>query len=288
MPPSRLRTAAALAAVLLFVRLAVQAVPLPAGADHEVPAAFEQQAAAPRRGGRLLPTLVGLAVAGAVAAVLVLTVFRESGYAPHIIPLEFVSDVSQPLFPLPPGRTLNYVVSHGEKKGTLTVSATASTRLIMGILCRGVQERTIADQRLTEDTWRWYAQHEDGSVWYFASETKLYDYADVSGEWSWQAGQGNAKPGRVMPGRPATLLNQEYWQAFAPGTLEEKAVVVGLNESVSVPIGEFSGCLKIKVTSSREPGAFEYRYYARGIGLVLCDSGLLGGRRIALASISTN
>jgi hypothetical protein len=288
MPPSRLRTVAALAAVLLLVRLAVQALPLPAGADHEAPSVFEQQAAAPRRGGRLLPTLVGLAVAGAVAAVLVLTVFREDGYDPHIIPLEFVSEVSQPLFALAPGRTLNYVVSHGDEKGTLTVAATSSTRLIMGILCRGVQERTIADQRLIEDTWRWYAQHEDGSVWYFASETQIYDYAEVSGEWSWQAGKENAKPGRVMPGDPGKLLNREYWQAFAPGTLEEKAVVVGLNESVAVPFGNFSGCLKVKVTSSREPGAFEYRYYARGIGLVLCDSGLLGGRRIALAGISTN
>lgn len=284
------RAVAALAVVSLCLLLAARPLRLAAGGDEEPLRFVERQAdaAGGGKGSRLLPTLVGLAVAGGVVAVLVLTVFRGKGYNPHIIPLEFVEQVDQPLFPLPVGRSMTYVVESAAGTEALTVEATAETRLIMGILCRGVHERVIADGRLSRDSWRWYAQHEDGSVWFFAGETKEYDYAETIADWSWQAGLDGAKPGVALPADAAQRLGREYWQAYAPGTLEEKAVVVGLSESASVPLGAFSGCLKIKVTSSREPGTFEYRYYAPQVGLVLCEPGRLGGRRIALASITSN
>ena len=148
-----------------------------------------------------------------------------------------------------------------------------------------MQERLVADLRLFEDTWRWYAQDQDGNVWHFARETKKYDYDVVSEDWSWQAGINGAKPGMVMVGHPADYLNKEYREEYVAGVEEDKAQVLSLNETVTVPYGTFSGCLKIKVYSDLEPGHSETRYYAPGIGLVLSETMPAGGRRVELVGI---
>lgn len=293
--PFRSRTVAALLIVLLLAPMlarrlsACPAPEAPAAVAAESGVVEQQAAAAPRRpANRLLFSLLGLAVTGGVVAILVLTVFKKKGYEPHIVANDFVAAVNHPFLPLVPGRTLDYIVTTEGKTSSLAILETTETRMIMGILCQGVHERLIADERLGEDTWRWHAQDRSGNVWYFARETKTYDYADVTGEWSWQAGVDDAKPGQVLPADPGKSLNKEYWQAFAPGTLEEKGMVVGLDETITVPAGTFGHCLKVRVTSSREPGVVEYRYYASGIGLVLSETGTTAGRRVELAGITSN
>jgi hypothetical protein len=294
------RIIAILEMVSFFFLLAMQSFPLAARAELKKPqVAASAQASAPgfleqvgnngkaqERKSRFLPSLLGLAVAGVVVAVLVLTVFKKTGYNPHIIPLDFVQGVSNPYFPLLPGQTREYAVTAGESSAALTVASTANTKLIMGVLCLGVQDRLIADQRLFEDTWRWYAQDQDGNVWYFARETKKYDYDVVTEDWSWQAGINGAKPGMVMVGLPGDYLNKEYREEYVAGVAEDKAQVLSLNETVTVPYGTFSGCLKIKVYSDLEPLRVEYRYYAPGIGLVLSETEPEGGQRLELVSIS--
>ena len=293
----RSRAAAALVIVSFVFLLAARSFPLaaqsgpeqpPAVAQAAVPGFLEQAGDAPARRGRLLPTLLGLAVVGAVVTVLVLTVFKKTGYNPHIIPQEFVQGVDNPYFPLVAGQTLSYAVTSGDSGAALSVLSTVHTRRIMGVLCLGVQDRLIADERLAEDTWRWYAQDQDGDVWYFARETKKYDYDVVTEDWSWQAGVNGAKPGRVMVGRPQDYVNKEFWQDFVPGVAEDRAQVLGVNENVTVPFGTFGGCVKIKVASDLEPGRFEIRFYAPGIGLVLSESFPKGGRRVELVSLSSN
>ncbi len=261
---------------------------VPDEAQVSAPRSIERQAAgasAPKHKNRLLPSLLGLAVAGAVVAVLVLTVFKKNGYNPHIVPPEFVQKVDNVFFPLTARRILIYTDTAGASIATRTVSTTVQTKLIMGVLCLGVQEREIASDKLTEDTWRWYAQDRDGNVWYFAGETKKYNNDVVTEDWSWQAGVNGAKPGKVMLGKPQDFLNQEYWQAYAPGKDEEKAQVLSVNETVTVPCGTYSGCVKVKVFSGIGSGSVATRYYAPGIGLVLSESVQEGGRRIELVSM---
>ncbi|TFG77320.1 MAG: hypothetical protein E4H23_08785, partial [Chrysiogenales bacterium] len=298
-PKNHFRSIAVLEIVSFFFILAVRSLPLAAQAELKKPqVAASSQAAATHfveqagnsvkaRVGksRLLPSLLGLAVAGAVVAVLVLQVFKKAGYNPHIIPLDFVQGVDHPFFPLLTGQTRHYQTTQDENYAEVTVTATGNTRLIMGVLCLGVQERLVADQRLFEDTWRWYAQDQDGNVWYFARETKKYDYDVVSEDWSWQAGINGAKPGMVMVGQPADYLNKEYREEYVVGVEETKAQVLGLNETVTVPYGTFSGCLKIKVYSDLDPGRVEHRYYASGIGLILRETVPESDKRLELVSI---
>lgn len=300
-PKNHPRSIAIFVTVALFLLLVAEALPLAAGAGREKPQVAGAQAASPgfveQEGNgplsrlaksRFLPSLLGLAVAGAVVAVLALTVFKKNGYDPHIIPLDFVRGVSHPYFPLLPGQTRRYAVTNSPDGLYMTATATANTRLIMGVLCLGVQERVLNSERLFEDTWRWYAQDRDGNVWYFALETKKYDYDTVTEDWSWQAGIKGAKPGMVMAGRPQDYLAREYREEYVAGVAEDRAQVLSLNETVTVPYGTLSGCLKIKVYSDLEPLWAEYRYYASGIGLVLSETvPAEGGRRLELVSISS-
>jgi hypothetical protein len=294
-PKKHFRSIAVIEIAVFFFLLVAQSLPLAArtglektrlAADvlDQVPGYREQPGDGKTgavRTSRLLPTLLGWAVAGAVVAVLVLKVFKKTGYNPHIIPAEFGKDVSNLYFPLIPGRTRHYAVANGTSGDQLTVKDTAETKLIMGVLCHGVQDRGLNSERLFEDTWRWYAQNQDGDVWFFAQETRKYDFNVVTEDWSWQAGTDDAKPGIVMPGRPQDYLNKQYQEELVAGVAEDKAQVLSLSETVTVPYGTFSGCLKIKVSSGRD----EYRYYASGIGLILSETVVAGGRRMALVSI---
>jgi hypothetical protein len=237
---------------------------------------------------RLLPSLLGLAVAGTVVAVLVLTVFKKSGgYNPHIIPQDFVAGFSNPYFPHQVGQVLNYAVSEGGSSSVMSVTSTPNTKMIMGVLCLGVhdQGRGITFVGQTEDTWHWYAQDRDGNVWYFSRETKKYDYEVMTENWSWQAGDKGAKPGMAMVGRPQDYLNKEFQLDYVPGLSMTRALVVSVNETVTVPCGTFSGCIKIKFHSELETGKEAYEYFAPGVGLVLSESLPAGSRRQELVSI---
>lgn len=297
-PESRRRAIAVPVIVTFLFLLAARTLPPAAQGGPKRPQAaagastpgFVEQAGprgAATRHSRLLPSLIGLAVAGAVAAVLVLTVFKKSGYNPHIIPQDFVDGISNPYFPHVAGQVRNYAVNGGTPDLHLTVASTANTRIIMGVLCLGVQDRLLNSERLFEDTWRWYAQDRDGNVWIFAQETKKYDFDVVVEDWSWQAGTNGAKPGMVMVGRPQNYVNKEFQLDFVPGVAEDKATVLGVNETVTVPFGTFSGCVKIKVFSSLETGREEFRYFSPGTGLVLSEGMPKGGRRQELVGISS-
>jgi hypothetical protein len=48
----------------------------------------------------------------------------------------------------------------------------------------------------------------------------------------------------------------------------DRAEIVSLVETVRTPAGEFKNCLKTAETTPLEPGVREFKYYARGVGLI--------------------
>ena len=69
-----------------------------------------------------------------------------------------------------------------------------------------------------------------------------------------------------MPGTPA--LNAKYYQEISPGVAMDRASIVSLSEVLKTPAGDFRNVLKIAETTPLEPRAVEYKYYARGVGLL--------------------
>jgi hypothetical protein len=69
-----------------------------------------------------------------------------------------------------------------------------------------------------------------------------------------------AKPGIAMEAHPA--VGDVYRQQYLPDVVEDMGEVLNLTESVIVPFGSFSSCLKAKDTSPLEPGTIEQKMIA--------------------------
>ena len=71
-------------------------------------------------------------------------------------------------------------------------------------------------------------------------------------------------PGRMVPGPP-------YRQEYSASRVEDMGQVVALNESVTVPYGSFTGCVRTIEWSMLESGS-ETKWYAKGIGVIRVES----------------
>jgi hypothetical protein len=190
-------------------------------------------------------------------------------YNPHIDPVDFQTTVDHPYFPLVPGTTFEFNVRHGRHTRENRVTVTHDVRVVMGVNCIVVHDVERDRGTVKEDTYDWYAQDQQDNVWYFGEDTKEYrpdGHADPKG--SWEGGVHGALPGVVMRGDPAP--GEPYRQEFAPDALD-MGQVVSTNETVTVPFGTFTGCIKTKEWSLLEKGR-EFKWYAKGIGFIRAES----------------
>src|SRR6266850_1967726 len=200
-------------------------------------------------------------------------------------PANFVAVVNNPYFPLPVGRTLVYA---GTKEGqTLidTVTVTADTKTILGITATAVSDVSTHDGPVLEKTFDWYAQDQQGNVWYLGEDTTAFlpnGKADTSG--SWEAGVHGAQPGIIMEANPQ--IPDAYRQEFLAGQAEDTAWVVELGGTVTVPYGKLRNALTTLEATRIEPGLYDQKIYAPGVGIVL-EQSLTGPTEIAkLVSVS--
>ena len=150
----------------------------------------------------------------------------------------------------------------------IVVEVTDETREVMGVTTVVVRDTVTLDGSVIEDTFDWYAQHRDGTVWYFGEETKEYEDGVVTTTaGSWEAGVDGALPGVVMPADPK--VGQSYRQEFYEGEAEDEAKVLAVDGRARVPAGSFDHLVVTRDFTSLDPGAVERKYYARGVGFVL-------------------
>src|SRR5213594_2719759 len=192
----------------------------------------------------------------------------SSDYEPVLDPANFVAVVDNPYFPLPVGRTLVY---EGVKDGQTqidTVTITNQTKVILGITATAVSDISTQDGALLEKTIDWYAQDKQGTVWYLGEDTTAFlasGKTDTSG--SWQAGVRGAEPGIIMEANPQ--IPDAYRQEFLAGSAEDTAWVVEVGGTVTVPYGKLRNTLSTLEAARIEPGHYDVKIYAPGIGIVL-------------------
>jgi hypothetical protein len=234
--------------------------------------------------------IVGIAAAAIVTAVAVWAPWTASsagsGYEPVLDPADFSTVIDNPYFPLPVGRTLVY---RGIKDGQAQedrVTVTNRTKVVAeGITARVVSDVATHDGNLLEKTSDWYAQDDHGNVWYLGEDTAAYlpnGKVDTSG--SWEAGVHDAEPGLIMEADPQ--IPDAYRQEFLSGQAEDTAWIVDRGGSVSVPAGTFKNTLTSLEATRLEPGAYDQKVYAPGVGIVL-ERALTGATENAkLVSVS--
>jgi hypothetical protein len=189
-------------------------------------------------------------------------------YHPVLDPANFVAVVDNPYFPLPVGRTLVY---QGVKDGQTqidTVTVTPLKKVILGIAATVVSDVATHDGALLEKTFDWYAQDKQGNVWYLGEDTTAFlprGKTDTTG--SWQAGVGGAEPGLIMEANPQ--VPDAYRQEFLAGVAEDTAWVVQVGGTLQVPYGKLRNVLTTLEATQVEPGSYDRKVYAPGIGIVL-------------------
>jgi hypothetical protein len=203
-----------------------------------------------------------LAIAVTAAAVLALAGAKASAQAPG-----FSTVIDNQYFPLAPGTVLQYEGTRDGRKAASTTVVTNKTRVIQGVTCVVVSDTGFTNNKATEKTSDYYAQDNQGNVWYFGEDS--FDL--VKGKWvrsdgSWLTGVDGAQPGIIMEAHPR--VGDTYRQEYYPGHAEDMAQVLSTNASVSVPYGSFDHALQTKEWTPLEPGVVDNKYYAAGIGEV--------------------
>ena len=190
-------------------------------------------------------------------------------YSPKIDPAAFSTTIDNPYFPMTPGTRTIYQANTPDGPQRTTTEVTRDTKTIMGVATVVVHDTVSLGGKTTEDTFDWYAQDRDGSVWYFGEDTKKIDDGTADTTGSFEAGVNGALPGIIMLAHPH--VGDEYRQEYAKGVAEDTGAVVSLTGSESTPLtGPAHDLLVTKDADLLDPTSPpENKYYARGVGPIL-------------------
>ncbi len=176
------------------------------------------------------------------------------------------TEITNPLFPT---ATLTQVIQLGDEEGKpARVEATLmpTTRVIDwdGKKVETVIRQFIAysDRRIVEVALDYFAQADDGSVWYFGED--VYNYEDgvvADQEGSWLAGK-DGPAGMIMPAQPRA--GDVYRPENIPGLVFEEVTVQSVGETIEGPRGPVSG--GITTREHLMENSFEDKAFAPGYG----------------------
>ena len=183
------------------------------------------------------------------------------------------TNVTNPLFPI---SELDQVILLGKEDDLqlrVVVTLLPDTKTIEW---NGQQVETLESQymafldgRIAEVALDWYAQDDNGSVWYFGEDVFNYEdgvIADTEG--TWLAGR-DGPVAMIMPGDPQ--VGDVYRPENIPGIVFEEVTVKSINETMHGPRGHVNG--SIIVEEFHMSGTYEDKIFAPGYGEFLTCAG---------------
>jgi hypothetical protein len=204
--------------------------------------------------------------------------------------------ITNPYFPFVVGgvKVLEGVSQGAQLEVVDTYLATTRTFQLNGVsvATRILTEAEYEDGEVVEISQNYFAQADDGVVYYFGEVVDDYENGVIVGHGgSWLVGGPTLPtdpPGAATATVPAVFMavdpdEGDTWKPedlfpFVDETVEVLKVGVGVN----VPAGHFDDCLKVRETSAISTG-HEIKWYASGVGVVKV---LAGGEHLALTETS--
>jgi hypothetical protein len=176
------------------------------------------------------------------------------------------TEITNPLFPI---SVLTQVIQLGVEGGAAVrneITLLPETKLIewdgRQIDTRVSQFVAYEEGRIKEVAVDFFAQADDGAVWYFGEEVTNYEDGEVADhEGTWLAGK-DGPPGMIMPAAPEK--GDVYRPENIPGLVFEEVTVNAVDQTVEGPRGPVTGAIV-----SREllmDGTLEDKTFAPGYG----------------------
>lgn len=180
--------------------------------------------------------------------------------------------IDNPYLPYLPGNRIvlsGTTVEDGEEfSHQIRYIVTDLTKEILGVQTVVVWIEDYSDDELVEAEIAFFAQDDDGNVWFFGEHPEEYEDEELIDAPTWIAGVDGAYPGIAMYAEPATGT-EPYFQGWGPEVeWSDFAVVEGVGAEICIELDCFPDSITIAESSLGEEGIAQVKSYAPGIGNV--------------------
>jgi len=176
--------------------------------------------------------------------------------------------------PFTPGRQFVYegsaIVDEGGRQDRRVVTTvTDLSKHIDGVKTLVISEKDYTAGELSEPELAFFAQDNAGNVWLVGEYPEEYENGKFDKAPAWISGQKGARAGIAMLANPQ-LETPDYAQGFAPPPVDftDRARVYKMDQKSCVPVECYENVLVTEEFNPEEPGAFQLKYYASGVGNV--------------------
>jgi len=128
-----------------------------------------------------------------------------------------------------------------------------------------VEDREYVNGALMEVALDYFVQDDSCTVFYLGEDVDEYKDGKVVGHsGTWHFGRDTQSPGVLFPAQPK--VGERFMPEDVSKEIHENDEIVSLTETVTTPAGTYTNCVKVKEVLA--DGEIEYKYYAKGIGVV--------------------
>ena len=148
----------------------------------------------------------------------------------------------------------------------IVFTVTDLTKVIEGVRTVVAWVEDYSDEQLVEAELAFYAQDNDGNVWYLGEYPEEYERGKFVDAPAWIAGFKGARPGIKMQAEPQAGT-PSYSQGWGPAVnWTDYGQVDQVGQEVCVPVDCYEDVLVIAESSLEEVDAFQLKYYAPDVG----------------------
>lgn len=179
--------------------------------------------------------------------------------------------VTNPYFPLVPGTRFTWKghALDGDElvKRQIEFTVTDMTKVVDGVRTVVAWDRDFTDGALEEVELTFFAQDDDGTVWYFGEYPEEYDGKKIVKSPVWLGGLHEARTGITMQAVPR-LATPDYAEGWGGTDVDwtDRGRVDQLGLENCVPVDCYSDVVVIDEFNPDEPGKHQLKYYAPGVG----------------------
>lgn len=182
------------------------------------------------------------------------------------------TEINNKYFPMRPGTEFVYegFTEEGPNKipHSIIFTVTDLTKEVEGIQTVVAYILDYSNNELVEAEIAFYAQDNDGNVWFMGEYPEVYEFGEIVEAPSWIPGLKGAKAGIVMKADPQ-LGMPSYAQGWGPAVKwSDRGRVIALGEKTCVPVACYEDVLITEEFSQTEPTAFQVKHYAPDVGNV--------------------